>query len=188
GERWLAVLKPVSNFAGSRGVRAFESAGDHFETGRNRDVQIGRVAIDRVIVDRKPARWIREVGELVLNVSKLDAIHRRLFLAREPAIVAEGNGGRFPFCQWSREGELYGEVLRGAGCRDLPAGFVHDSRNIQRIVQLKRNGRNVVVQRNKADLRVGCQGLRMRVYVSVNDGVLYVNARALATLVLRHQQ
>ncbi len=170
----FGVVKRIGGLAAGV-IDLLVATGNDHEGRGHCNAHIRGVAIGGVVVDGKPARRIHQVGEVVLDGGELDAEDGRVFGARKPAVIAEGERGGLAFGQRVREVEAYGEILGRSRGGDLASAGIDDARNVQCVIQLER-GAGEIVQGNELHLYIGRQRLGSRIHVGV-DGVMFdVNA------------
>ena len=150
-------------------------------------MQAGREPVGGVTAHREPARRIHQVADLGMDGREGNSINRRIFLARQLAIVIERDRDRFPFGQRRLEAQTHGKILLAAGRRNRLALFVHHARNVQRVVQLEGSRRDIVVGWHEPHRGFGFQGLRVGGNLGVDGVLLHVDPRR-GTAVLRHAQ
>ena len=155
-------------------IGGIDSACEHSITGRRGDLQVHREAVRRVVVHRKPARRIHQVGHVRTDRSELDPEYRGLFLTVELPAVGENHGGGFALGKRLRKRHAHAVVLLRSRCGQLAALIVGDLLQVQRVVQLKRNAGSII-HGNEAD-QSGCgDGLRVGIDLRVNGVVLNIN-------------
>ena len=113
-----------------------------------------------------------------MNGRELDTVDRRILVAREAAIVIERHDDRLALGEGLVEIQTHAEILLRARRRHLPPAIVCHTCHVQRVVQLECRRGDVVLQRHKADRRLGRQSLRVFVDLGVDDVVLDINAGA----------
>ena len=112
----------------------------HAELRRRGDLEIHRVAIGRVTVDREPTSRIHQKRVVVLDGREPDAVNRRLFLAGQHALINEAQRGRRVLRQRLRQ--RYGHLEFVGPFRDAQAraalvgGFFHR----KGVIEIKRDG------------------------------------------------
>ena len=166
----------------ARRLPRIQAAAHHRIAHGHADAHIGAEPVGGIATDREPAGGIHQVREIRVDGSKLDAFHRRILLAREPAVIIERHGGGLPLGQRLGKAQPYGGFLLVARGGYLLALGVKHTRNVKRVIQLERGRVRAVFQRHEVHRGLDRNGLRVGGNFGFDDIVLHVDVRGVAAV------
>ncbi len=125
------------------------AAAQHGVTRGHGDAHIGRKAVGGIAAHGEPAGRVHQVREIRMDGRELNALDRRVFLPRQPAVVEKRDGDRLALGERLLEAQPHGGILLVARGGNLLVLGVQHARNVERVVQLERRRGDVVVERRE---------------------------------------